>query len=96
MVEIISYLETHLLQCPTKKLIGIDCLGCGFQRSFLLLVKGDLIESFLIYPALIPLLLMFGYLIAHLLLKFKKGAKTLQYFYILNSILIITNYIIKF
>lgn len=96
MVETISYLETHLLQCPTKKLIGIDCLGCGFQRSFLLLINGNLVDSFLMYPALIPLLLMFGYLITHLFLRFKKGAKTLQYFYILNSILIITNYIIKF
>ncbi|WP_082995023.1 DUF2752 domain-containing protein [Aquimarina megaterium] len=96
MEQFINYIESNLLQCPTKKLMGIDCLGCGFQRSFLLLIKGDLVESFLMYPALIPLLLMFGYLIAHLLLKFKKGAKTLQYFYILNSILIITNYIIKF
>lgn len=91
----IDFLESNLLQCPTKQLIGIDCFGCGLQRSFVLLIKGNLIESFIMYPALIPLLLMFGYLCSHLFLKFKNGAKTLQYFYILNSILIITNYFIK-
>ncbi|WP_062055146.1 DUF2752 domain-containing protein [Aquimarina longa] len=95
MESFINYIESNLLQCPTKELIGVNCLGCGFQRSFILLIKGNLIESFLTYPALIPLLLMFGYLITHLMLRFKNGAKTLQYFYILNSILIIINYFAK-
>ncbi len=77
-------------------MIGIDCLGCGLQRSFILLIKGDIMASLIMYPALIPLLVMLGYLIAHLFLNLKNGAKTLQFFYILNSILIIANYIIKF
>ncbi|MBQ4821243.1 DUF2752 domain-containing protein [Aquimarina sp. MMG016] len=73
----------------------MNCLGCGLQRSFVLLLKGNLAESFLMYPALIPMLFMMSFLIAHLIFKFKNGAKTLQYFYILNIILIITNFIIK-
>ncbi len=77
-------------------MIGIDCLGCGLQRSFILLIKGDITASLMMYPALIPLLVMLGYLIVHLFFKLKNGAKTLQFFYILNSILIIANYIIKF
>lgn len=96
METLINQIESALLQCPGKQLVGLNCLGCGLQRSFILLIKGQLIESFLMYPALIPLLLMFGYLIAHLFLNLKKGAKNLQYFYILNTILILANYIIKF
>ncbi|MDY8138972.1 DUF2752 domain-containing protein [Aquimarina sp. 2201CG5-10] len=95
MGEIISFLETHLLQCPTKKLIGIDCLGCGMQRSFVLLLKGQVSASFIMYPALIPMLFMLLFLLAHIIFEFKKGATILKYFYILNIILIITNYIIK-
>lgn len=76
-------------------MLGMNCLGCGLQRSFVLLLKGNLAESFLMYPALIPMLFMMSFLIAHLIFKFKNGAKTLQYFYILNIILIITNFIIK-
>ncbi|WP_103067947.1 DUF2752 domain-containing protein [Aquimarina sediminis] len=96
MEKLASYLETHLFQCPTKRLIGIDCLGCGLQRSFILLIRGNITASFLMYPALIPMLIMLGYLTSHLIFKFKNGAKILQYFYILNIILIITNYFIKF
>lgn len=96
METLINLLETNILQCPGKKLIGLNCLGCGFQRSFILLLKGNLIDSFLMYPALIPIIIMFVYLIVHFFLNFKKGAKTLQYFYLLNTILIIANYIIKF
>ncbi|WP_425593299.1 DUF2752 domain-containing protein [Aquimarina algiphila] len=96
MKEVISFLESNILQCPTKQFIGIDCLGCGLQRSFILLLKGNIKASFLMYPALIPMICMMIYLIAHLVFNFKNGAKTLTYFYILNSILIIAHYFIKF
>ncbi|GGX32696.1 DUF2752 domain-containing protein [Aquimarina muelleri] len=96
MEILINQLESSTLKCPGKELIGLNCLGCGLQRSFILLLKGNLIDSFLMYPALIPIIIMFVYLIVHLFLNFKKGAKTLQYFYLLNTILIIANYIIKF
>ncbi len=94
--EFINYLESNILSCPTKQLIDINCLGCGLQRSFVFLLKGDLTASFYMYPALVPMILMIGYLIIHILFKLKNGAKVLLYFYISNSILIIINYIIKF
>ncbi|KAA1245507.1 DUF2752 domain-containing protein [Aquimarina sp. RZ0] len=95
MKEFILFLENNLLYCPSKKLMGIDCLGCGLQRSFILLIKGQLIDSILMYPALIPILIMFGYLISHLYFNFKNGASILTYFYFLNIILIVANYITK-
>ncbi|TPN82352.1 DUF2752 domain-containing protein [Aquimarina algicola] len=95
MKEIISFLKSHLIQCPTKATLDINCLGCGLQRSFVLLLEGKIVESFVMYPALLPIVLMWLYLIVHLILKFKNGSKILMYLYICNSILITINYIIK-
>ena len=50
-----------MLPCPFKYFTGIDCPGCGFQRSVIALVQGDLHKSFGIYPPAIPLLLFFAY-----------------------------------
>ena len=60
----INWLQNHLLRCPFKYLTGIDCPGCGFQRSLLALFQGDLHKSFAFYPATVPLLLFFSYGIA--------------------------------
>jgi len=65
------------------------------QRSFILLLKGEILSSIQMYPALMPMIFTFGYLIAHIVFKFKNGAKILINFYILTSILIIANYFIK-
>lgn len=51
-----SWLQHHLLPCPFKFITGIDCPGCGFQRSFLLLIQGELKASIQLYPPTIPLL----------------------------------------
>ncbi|MES2064153.1 MAG: DUF2752 domain-containing protein [Bacteroidota bacterium] len=53
-----SWLKAHLLPCPFKYITGIDCPGCGFQRSLLALLNGDVHQSFLLYPPAIPLLIM--------------------------------------
>ncbi|MET4138851.1 DUF2752 domain-containing protein [Pedobacter sp. UYP1] len=47
----------YMLPCPFKYLTGYDCPGCGFQRSFLALLKGDFGQSFHLYPATVPILL---------------------------------------
>ena len=53
-LNIDSWLQNHLIPCPFKKLTGIDCPGCGFQRSIIALIKGNLSESVHLYPAAIP------------------------------------------
>jgi len=57
----INWLQNHLLRCPFKALTGIDCPGCGFQRSMIQLIQGNFQNSFALYPATIPLLLFFAY-----------------------------------
>lgn len=64
-----NWLQNHLLRCPFKYLTGIDCPGCGFQRSVLALINGDLHKSLSLYPSTIPLLLFFAYGFADRLFK---------------------------
>lgn len=73
----------------------MDCLGCGMQRSFIALLKGDFVTSFYYYPALMPMILMFFFLIAHLIFRFKKGAAWLKYLFIFNISIVVINFILK-
>jgi len=63
-LSFVNWLQNHLFPCPFKYITGIDCPGCGFQRSLMALFRGDLQRSFALYPPAIPLLLFFAYGIA--------------------------------
>jgi hypothetical protein len=53
--NVIQWLEHHQLPCLFKSLFHFDCLGCGFQRSAVLLLKGNFFESIKMYPAFLPI-----------------------------------------
>jgi len=84
-----------MLPCLNKKLFGLDCLGCGFQRSLLYVIKGDFIVAFNVYPAIYTLILLAIFLILNLKFKFKSGKKIIIIFTIINVLIIITSYFIK-
>jgi hypothetical protein len=73
----------------------MDCPGCGLQRSFIALLKGDIVQSFQLYPATILIVVMFFYLLAHLFFKFKNGARNLTFLFIFSAIIILVHYIYK-
>jgi hypothetical protein len=54
----IDWISKHLLPCAYKSLLGIDCPLCGFQRACLLALQGKWMESFRMYPPLLPLVLL--------------------------------------
>jgi len=56
-LTLLNWLQNHLIPCPFKKLTGIDCPGCGFQRSVIALLKGSLHQSLALYPATIPFII---------------------------------------
>lgn len=85
----------HLFSCPYKSLFGVDCPGCGLQRSVLFLFKGDFITSLKLYPATIPLILIVLFTIAHLKFDFKFGAQFIKILYIGIGSIILINYIYK-
>lgn len=95
MIHFASYLEEHLLPCPYKSYLGINCPGCGMQRALVLLIKGQIWESIVMYPALIPIMAMVLLLGLHLIYKWKWGASALQYLFIGCTLLVISNFLVK-
>jgi len=92
---LLHWLEANMLSCPSKKYLHIDCPGCGLQRSFLFLLRGDLLSSFRMYPATIPLLGLLVFVGLHLKYQFRHGAVIIKYLYLGIAILITVFYIYK-
>lgn len=95
MEKLITWLEAHQLPCYYKKFLGIECLGCGMQTAFILLLKGEFAASFMTYPALIPVLFLIAFLALHLIFRFKKGARILKFSFIFTIAVMIIHYTIK-
>jgi hypothetical protein len=93
--KVITWLEAHMGTCAFREHGGLECPGCGMQRSIIALLKWNLWESILLYPALIPLMAMFAFLAIHLVFKFKHGVTVLKIMYITNTALILGPFIYK-
>lgn len=84
-----------MLPCFSKTFLGIECFGCGFQRSFVFLIHGDFFSAFKMYPAVFTMLILFGFILINFKLKFKHSKKIISKLAYLNLSIIIINYIIK-
>lgn len=84
-----------MISCSFKENYGIDCLTCGFQRSFLMLFEGDFVGSIKMFPATIPVCLTFLFCAYHLFFKVKNGHKLIVGLFSISSILIVGNFIFK-
>ncbi len=88
-------LEDYMLPCMNKKLFGIDCPGCGLQRSASLLSEGKFYDAFTMFPAIYTTILLVVIAILHFILKKKITLKILMVLAISNVIIIVLAYIIK-
>lgn len=88
-------MDEYMLPCLNKKYLGFECMGCGLQRSVSLLFKGEFIEAFFMYPAIYPLLLLFGVLVTNQFFSFKYANKSIIFLAILTVATIIISYAIK-
>jgi hypothetical protein len=94
-MSISNWLLAHELPCFYKKFSGMDCPGCGMQRSFIHLINGDIAASFKMYPALLPLLFTLLFLSLHLIFKYKHGARVIVYAYSFTAAIIVVSYVVK-
>jgi len=90
-----QWLQKNMFSCPSKKYLHIECPGCGFQRSFIALLSGDIQNSWHFYPATIPILLLFTFTLLHLKYKFVHGASTIKYLQAGVAFMIVVFYIYK-
>lgn len=92
---LLHWLGNHLLTCPFKHLTGLDCPGCGIQRSIVALLEGNLITSFKLYPATLPIFALMAFTLVHLKFELKNGAFFIKFLYIVVTLIIVINYIYK-
>ena len=95
MKLLLLQLEDYMLPCMWKKSFGIDCMGCGIQRSINLLINGEFIAAFKMYPAIYTLIIMFVFLIFHIKFQYKNGHKILLLLFTINISIIVINFLIK-
>ncbi|MBT8281502.1 MAG: DUF2752 domain-containing protein [Muriicola sp.] len=84
-----------MLPCLSKQVLGIDCPGCGIQRSVLFLIQGDFLAAFKMYPAIYPILGLFGFLLLDQFFKIKFANKISITLMITSVLLILINFLIK-
>ena len=84
-----------MLPCMNKSLFGIDCIGCGTQRSLLLILNGEFTKAFSQFPAIYTTLLLFGLIGLHLIDKKRNYQKIIIGLAIINAIIMIISYIYK-
>jgi hypothetical protein len=90
-----SGLDDFMLPCLNKTLFGIDCLGCGIQRSISLIFQGQFVAAYKMYPAIFTLFVLAIFLIFNLFIKFKHDYKIKMGLIILNVILVVISYLFK-
>lgn len=82
-----------MLPCPIKHFTGIDCIGCGIQRSFHFLIDMKFKESFEMYPPLIiGIIFTFLFFVAKISIK-----KDIDVNLLVKSLIaiVILNYVVK-
>ncbi len=90
----IDWLEKHQLPCIYHQLLGFECPTCGLQRAFILLLKGQFLESLKTYPALIPTLILIVLILSWLTFH-KPGWQFVKRFIQFDLALIFISYFIK-
>jgi len=92
---IIRWLENHQLVCFYKSTFGIECPGCGTQRAFIFLLRGEFLESFFTYPPLLFFLALILFLVLHLIFKFRNGGTYLMYLFLFTALVVMINFIYR-
>ena len=88
-------LENYMIPCLSKTLFGFECMGCGFQRSLLMIWRGHFVEALYMYAAIYPLLILLGYITMTRFYKFKNYRKGTNWLSIISIATIIISYTIK-
>lgn len=88
-------MEKYMLPCLNKKYLGFECMGCGLQRSVALILKGEFIEAFFMYPAIYPLIALLGFLMANQFMTIKFANRIIISLASITVATIIISYIIK-
>ncbi|MFT5754761.1 MAG: hypothetical protein ACI9FW_000659 [Flavobacterium sp.] len=88
-------MEEYMVPCMNKSIFGIDCMGCGTQRAIALLLEGEFIEAFKMFPAIYTLLLFGLTITLHLLDKKRNYLTSIAVLAVANGIIMVVSYFYK-
>jgi hypothetical protein len=88
-------LDDYMLPCLNKKFFGVDCLGCGIQRALNLLIHGEFVAAFKMYPAIYTLLFLAVVVALNFFYKVKYAQNIISTLAVINVLIIVISYIIK-
>ena len=88
-------MEEYMVPCMNKSIFGIEFMGCGMQRSILLLMNGNFIEAFKMFPALYTSILFFIFVVLHFVDKSRNYLKLIIASAIFNSLVLLIAYAYK-
>lgn len=89
-------MEDYMLPCLNKKFFGIECPGCGAQRSLSLVLQGEFAEAFMMFPATFTIIPLLAFLMADTFFTIRYSNKIIISLLISSVLLILGNYILKF
>ena len=87
--------EDYMVSCFYKSQFGVECMGCGMQRSLWALAQGEIQKAWEFYPPVFTFLLLILAFGLHLLFKFKKSLKLVLYTAILHVLFMLIHFNIK-
>lgn len=88
-------MEEYMIPCMHKKLFGVDCMGCGTQRAGYMVLQGNFVDAFKMFPAIYTTILLFIFIFLHFIDKKRKYHKIIIFLAILNAIIMVFSYIYK-
>ena len=94
-IPLLASLDNYMLPCLTKTLFGFECPGCGAQRALSLLLHGEMLAAFKMYPAIYTLIPLFLVIVTNYFFKFKYATKIIATLAVLSVSIIVVSYIYK-
>ena len=91
----LSGMEDYMLPCLNKKFLGVDCPGCGIQRSASLLLQGEFTAAFHMFPAIYTLVPLFILILCSKVFQLKIDDRFIIVLAIASVALILINFIYK-
>lgn len=70
-------------------------MGCGLQRSFFLILKGEFVAAFYMYPAIYTLIPLAFVIFLNFFYKFKNANKIINILAVATVGIIVTSFAIK-
>jgi len=95
MLILAKGIEDYMLPCLNKKYLGFECMGCGLQRSAALILKGQFVDAFIMYPAIYSIIALFGFIIINSFKNYKSGTKIITILAVANVAIIIGSFLLK-